>query len=153
MTDTQALVERIEALLPKVSPSPWTDAPDEGGLGEIETPFHHQGVTGATVAIAYDVGERDREYFLAVQPANMRLLLSAIEALSDRVRRAEEVEDNRHEFALECGKAEIARMIEAHDAFDCPDHLTFAKAAGLIANSIVEKYGRAARQFLGGRDG
>lgn len=76
--DVKALVERIEALLPKVSPSPWTDAPDEGGLGEIEAPFHHQGVTGATVAIAYDVGQRDREYFLAVQPANIRLLLSTI---------------------------------------------------------------------------
>lgn len=82
-------------------------------------------------------------------PFNMdiRAALSAaeakVDALSAKVKSLEDAGAERYEFAIECGRSEIARIIESHDAFDCPDHLTFVKAANLIADSIVEKFGRA----------
>jgi len=37
---------------------------------------------------------------------------------------------------------DIAREIEGHDAFDCPDDYTYVKAAREIAERLVERFGQ-----------
>ncbi|SKB96591.1 hypothetical protein SAMN05660750_03294 [Bosea thiooxidans] len=39
--------------------------------------------------------------------------------------------------------SDIAREIEAHDLFDCPEGTTYVRAAQAIADRLVERFGRA----------
>lgn len=48
----------------------------------------------------------------------------------------------REEAALAGLTSDIAREIEAHDAFDCPDGWTYVRAANEIAQRLVDRFGR-----------
>lgn len=61
--------------------------------------------------------------------------LSRIAALEDAVR----VKDEAHLSGL---ASDIAREIEAHDLFDCPEGTTYVRAANAIADRLVERFGR-----------
>ena len=52
--------------------------------------------------------------------------------------------EHAHEAALAGLASDIAREIEAHDAFDCPEALTYVRAANAIAMRLVERFGRPA---------
>lgn len=71
----------------------------------------------------------------------------AVAELSRLTRENEELRkaaENREYIAITAAEADIARLISSHDAFDCPDNMTFVCAANLIATDIVERFGRLA---------
>lgn len=48
----------------------------------------------------------------------------------------------RDEVTLTATTSDLARFIESHDNFDCPEESTYVRSANAIATDIVAKYGR-----------
>lgn len=59
------------------------------------------------------------------------------ERLTDRL-------EQREDAALAGLVSDIAREIESHDAFDCPEGWTYVRAADAIATRLVERFGTRA---------
>ncbi|MGX1786889.1 hypothetical protein ACWIGM_09145 [Bosea sp. NPDC055332] len=64
------------------------------------------------------------------------------QAAEARVTAIEAEKAEREEVVLAGLTSDIAREIEAHDAFDCPDGWTYVRAANDIAQRLVERFGR-----------
>lgn len=92
------------------------------------------------------VNDRGPNYMpIRIPPSDLCLEAAAeitrLRALVDEYREAEET---RKSNAIAAAEADISRLISSHDAFDCPDNMTFVRAANLIAADIVERFGRLA---------
>lgn len=71
-------------------------------------------------------------------------LRAELKAEQDRNDKLGEELAERHDIVLTSGVADIARLIENHDVFDCPEGMSYSVAAERIAADIVAQFARAA---------